>query len=810
MNSDKMPPAVRRGAAPPAGQTSGRDSLRLRVFGTVQGVGFRPYVYRLATELNLSGWVRNEGTCVSIFVSGDTRRVSAFCHRLQSEPPVAAVIDSIVYESVSCAEDPISRERLEAPSGDQAFQILSSSRGLSNRAVSIPPDLAICDDCLADMANPESRYYQYPFTSCTQCGPRYTLVRTLPFDRQTTSMEAFPLCPTCEQDYEAPESRRFHAQATACPTCGPTLRYFARSESAAGQDAILRARDALAAGLIVAVMGVGGLHLAARVDPDPLVRLRDRKRRPGKPFALMMNEGEVEKYCFVDDEEWRQLKSRERPIVLLRRRPDSVLPEEVAPGLARLGVFLPYTGVQVLLLQDPRLPYLVMTSANQSGDPLVYTVREAAFRLSGVADGFLVHNREILRPVDDSVIRVHGSEAILLRRARGYVPISFHVPRPCASVSALAVGSDLKNAFAILHGDHLWLGPHVGDLEEARTFELFKHEVEWYEELLEVSPDVVVHDKHPNYYSTRYAATRIGHRFAVQHHHAHMAACLLEYAVDQPALGVILDGLGYGDDGGLWGGEFLLGDAVTYQRVGHIQPVRWIGGDMAVKEPWRAVLNYLHEAGLSDATDWIALRLGIPRDKREMHERILQSTYPGLACTSTGRLFDVVGAMVCAMGTASYESELPMRLEASVNPQIKGAYPFPNETQDGRRVVSLHDALRSVVRDLFRGTTAPVIATQFHRGFASGLARLSLTLAAQFGVRTLALGGGVWQNEWLLRFYLEALAQEVHVRAPGDARDSSEGPLHDGELRVLFPTRFPVGDGGLAVGQLAVFLGSLR
>lgn len=780
-------------------------AVEVHVWGIVQGVGFRPFVARLAADCGVAGSVRNEGAYVRVQVVANSAAIDRFLLRLVTDNPPASQVQGGRVAAVQVLNAPVT----------SVFRILPSVQTGARAALSIPPDLAICDDCLEDLRNPNSRYYRYPFTSCTQCGPRYTMVRRLPFDRDATTMSQFPLCPECEKEYHSPLSRRYHAQATACEECGSQLLWVTSEEAVrratlgeaiengrsgdGAKYALQQARDVLAAGGIVAVMGIGGFHLAVNAeDAAAVAQLRARKRRPSKPLALMMNKSSVAAYCEVSQAEWRQLNSRERPIVLLHTRADAGLPDNVAPGMNRLGVFLPYTGIQVLLLDDDRYRCLVMTSGNVSGEPLAYTIADAFAKLSGIADGFLVHNREILRPVDDSVVRVDGSDLLLLRRSRGYVPGNLPLDREYAGASAnwadltaLAVGGDVKNAFAILKEGKLWLSPYIGDLDNPSAFALFDRQIAWHQELLQAQPEWVVRDLHPNYHSSVYAGSLPLKQLTVQHHHAHMAACMLEHGLSEPTIGVILDGIGFGDDGQIWGGELLYGTCADYERIGHLLPLRWIGGDVATKEPWRMVLNYLFEGGLvAQDLEWAAQRLAIDDAVLSRYVSVLRSSYPGLQCTSAGRLFDVASALIVRQGTSSFEGELPMRLEALVDASCAGDYPFSVVMSKGRWELDVRVALQALVNDLRRGVHPPEAATKFHRGFARGLAQMATEAASRYGVRHIVTGGGVWQNSWLLRWFTEQVAKRG--------------------LTTVTPRQFPVNDGGLAVGQLAVLCARQR
>ncbi len=754
-------------------------AFALQVTGTVQGVGFRPFVYRLATRRRLGGLVQNAGNCVRIEVQGPAREIAGFLQDLWREAPPAALIEDVLSE------------RLPA-TGRTSFAIVPSRMEGGRESMGIPADMAICPDCLRELKDPRSRYYRYPFTSCTQCGPRYTITRHLPFDRERTAMDRFPLCDGCAGEYGSAQSRRFHAQATACAACGPELFYSLRDGKAlaSGEDALSLAASLLRSGGILAVMGVGGFHLACDARSEAAVsRLRRQKRRPDKPLAVMMNEDELARCCVCSPEETVALRSPAHPIVLLERLPGANIAPSVAPGMARLGVMLPYTALHVLLLEAEEIASLVMTSGNHSGEPLSYRVDDALRELGDVADGFLCHTREILRPVDDSVVRLAGEGRILLRRARGFVPQSIAVPGCDQELQALAVGADVKNAFAVLRGGRIWLGPHVGDLEVPKTLALFRQEVSWYLKELAVTPQVVVHDLHPGYAGTSYARERPEPLLPVQHHHAHIAACLLEHGVDEPVLGLACDGVGYGDDGGLWGGEALLATRSGYRRVGHLRPLRLIGGDVVVREPWRLAVSYLEAIGrLGQDGDWALRRMATPEDSARRLMQVLASRYPGFVSTSLGRLLDAAGALVLGRGVASYEGELPMRLEALVRAEEEGAYPFTME--DGERVLlDWRPALAALADDLRDGVDPVRVSTRLHRGLAQGLAQMARLLTGRLGVSKVALGGGVWQNEWLLRWFLSEMAGTG--------------------LEVLVPNELPVGDGGLAAGQLAVLTARL-
>ncbi len=758
------------------------ERLILFVTGMVQGVGFRPFVHRLAASMGVVGRVRNEGARVRIDVEGEPEALAVFIERLYADRPAAANIEQIDVEPA-------------LPEGYRDFQIVGSALGSKSLSFGIPTDLAICPDCVRDMQTPGSRYYRYPFTSCTQCGPRYTVAKSLPFDRQTTAMESFPLCAECLQEYTDVQSRRFHAQATACAACGPELQWLAPDGRVVGrrEDALKRAQEALRAGRIVAVLGIGGFHLAVNAkDEGAVTLLRQRKRRPSKPLAVMMTEAALAEFCVIDEAERDWLTSKEHPILLVKKRANVSLASGVAPCMSRYGVFLPYTGVHVLLTEDEALSTLIMTSGNVSGEPLAYAVDDGLRRLGTIADGFLVHNRAIMRPVDDSILRIDGGAPHIIRRSRGFAPQGDSVAHIGKNLPPLlALGGDLKNAFAVSDQGKMWLGPYGGDLAEPLTFAVFQKQVAWYLSMLRVRPEFVVSDPHPGYVSQAYAKQCSEAKLWVQHHHAHMAATMLEHRLSSRALGIILDGTGYGDDGNMWGGEFLLGDLRRVERVGHLRSVRTISGDNAVREPWRLVLNYLYELGLwEEFGSFVAAVLELDEKQVTFTEKALCSRLPGYRSSSAGRLFDVAGVLVTGHKIATFEGELPLRLEAYVTPSVADGYEFPVVLEQGRWLVELQPGVRQLLEDLRRNASRPHMATKFHCGFCGALVEAAQRIAAENGIREVVLGGGVWQNPWLLRWFAQAAERAG--------------------LAVYHPLKWPANDGGLAAGQTAVAVARLQ
>ena len=774
--------AVTRGAAAPTRR------VRARVEGAVQGVGFRPYVYRLARSLGLAGFVLNDERGVLVELEGGPTEVQRFLDLLPAEAPPLAIVERVTSTEV----DPV---------GASGFTISRSEAGAGARTL-LAPDVATCDACLAELFDPGDRRWRYPFLNCTDCGPRFTIVRSLPYDRPATTMVGFTMCDACRSEYDDPADRRFHAQPNACPACGPRLALtdaLGRAVAFVDQDAVQAAARALASGAVVAVKGLGGYHLACRADDEAaLRRLREGKGRPDKPFAVMAGSLEgARRLALLSDAEAALLASRERPIVLATRRPGGPLTPSVAPGQRDVGLMLPYTPLHHLLLADAGEP-LVMTSGNLTGEPIAHRDDDALDRLSGVADLFLTHDRPIHSRADDSVERcVHlpqeggGSRPSVLtvRRSRGQVPLPLRLPVP-ARRPVLAVGGHLKNTFCVARGERAWMGPHVGDLSDWETLAAFREGVAHLASLFDVEPEVVAHDLHPDYLSTREAlATPAGVQVAVQHHHAHLAACLAEHGEEGPALGAIFDGTGYGPDGTVWGGELLLGDLSHARRVGHLRPVRLPGGEAAVKEPWRMACAWLVElagegevpplppslAGSVDPADWRAVA-GLART--------------GLASpvtTSMGRLFDAVAALCGLHPTSTFEGQAAMALEAAAA-EVDGLAPRPYVLDPvervGATVLDPLPLLRAVRGDVESGVGPPRIAAGFHEALADATARWCWAEAGRGGVDVVALSGGVWQNVRLL--------------------ERTAALLQGAGLRVLVPARIPPNDGGLAFGQAAV------
>ena len=776
---------------PAAGAGVARGARRIVVEGVVQGVGFRPFVWRLATELGLAGRVRNVAGRVEIEATGDSRSLAAFVRRLRSDAPPRARVDAVIATALPVGE-----------AGDQPlpFAIDESVSAAATERL-FPPDIATCDDCLGEVLDPTDRRYRYPFTNCTNCGPRATIIDELPYDRAQTTMRAFPLCPACAAEYADPANRRFHAEPVACPACGPRLAYRPTDAPAATarEDAALAAAAAdLAAGRIVAIKGLGGYHLGCDATDEAAVqRLRDRKRRWAKPFAIMVADlPAVERLARVGATERALLTSPERPIVLLvaRRRGAPRLAPSVAAGNHRLGIFLPYTPLHHLLMAAVGRP-IVLTSGNLSDEPLATDDADAADRLAGLADAFLVHDREIRARYDDSVSRVVGGRASIVRRARGYAPDALALP-VAADRPILAVGAELKHTFTLARGRRAHVAPHNGDLEDLPTHRAFTDGLEHLGRLLAIEPEVVAHDLHPEYLSTKYAVARFPaeRRIGVQHHHAHVASCAAEHGLTGPFIGVAYDGLGMGDDGTLWGGEILAADLVGYRRLARFGRAPLPGGALAGKRPWRMALGYILAAeGLpsDDAHDGaidpdlaapFVARLD-PREVAVLRTQVARRLNAPLA-SSAGRLFDAAAALLGLRDVAEYEAQAAIDLEIAAGERSASPLPARLARVDGLLVYDSRPTLRALLEGVAAGRAVGPLAAAFHETIVEVTREPVAAAAAKTGLRTVCLSGGVFQNRRLASTLLRRLG-----------RDGFD---------VFINRRVPVNDGGISYGQAAV------
>jgi hydrogenase maturation protein HypF len=741
------------------------------VRGIVQGVGFRPFVYHLARRLRLGGFVRNQSGSVFIEVEGEVPALERFLSDLADRPPPLAHIAQLSWER-------------RPPRGEGEFRIDSSEADAG--PVFISPDVATCPDCLAEVLDPHDRRHGYPFLNCTNCGPRLTVITGAPYDRARTTMAAFPLCAACRAEYDDPSDRRFHAQPTACAECGPRLQLLdAAGRPLSAPDPLAAFAAALATGQIGALKGLGGYHLACDARSAAAVaELRRRKHRDEKPFAIMVPDvAAAEALAEVGPAERALLLSPRCPIVLLRKRLPGAVADEVAPRNPYLGVMLPYTPLHHLLLRAASGAPLVMTSGNRSDEPIAYRDDEALEKLAGIADLFLVHNRPIHVRCDDSVTRVVDGTELPVRRSRGYAPRPIELPLDCPRPT-LAVGGQLKVTFALGCGRQAFVSHHMGDLDHYEAYRQLEKDVALYEQLFAVAPQIIVHDLHPDYATTRYAQKRAAgtQLLGVQHHHAHLASCMAEHGLSEPVLGVTFDGTGFGTDGAVWGGEFLIGDYHDFRRAAHLRYVGLPGGDRAVREPWRMAVAHLKDARV----DLGPLKARIHSVELRTVETMLERRFNTPPTSSAGRLFDAVAALAGVRDRVSYEGQAAIELEwlaSRVAPD--GAYPFDlTQPPEGPFVVDTRPLIRAVADEAARGVGAALIARRFHSALIELIAVVCDRLRQVTGIGAVVLSGGVFLNA--------LLTAEVSARLRGSS------------FRVYRHQLVPPNDGGLSLGQLAV------
>ncbi|HEV7374540.1 MAG TPA: carbamoyltransferase HypF [Pyrinomonadaceae bacterium] len=752
--------------------------VQILVRGIVQGVGFRPYVFSLARRRTLTGRVFNNTTGVLIDVEGDASTIEGFINELKLNPPPLSLIESI------------ERSPNLDPANYPDFLIVESEAS-GEKFMPISADISTCEDCLREMFDSQNRRYRYPFINCTACGPRFTIIEDIPYDREKTTMRDFEMCDACRAEYENPLDRRFHAEPTACAACGPSLTLFdadrrgALLDSTNEDEKVSRARLLLSSGNILAIKGIGGFHLACdALDTEAVERLRCRKYREDKPFALMANSVDViRNYCFVSEVEAALLASERRPIVLLKKRPGANIPEAVAPNVNTLGFMLPYTPLHYLLLENLDRP-LVMTSGNVSDEPISYDDVDARERLRGIADYFLLHDRRIHMRTDDSVARIHDGQEMILRRSRGYAPApvrtSFKFGR-----EILACGAELKNTFCLTRDHYAFVSHHIGDLENLETLTSYEQGIEHFKRLFHLQPDVVVHDLHPEYLSTKYALalddslTKVG----VQHHHAHVASCMADNLLEGEVIGVAMDGLGFGTDGRMWGGEFFVANFLEAERVAHLDYVPMPGGAKAIREPWRMAAVYLHRALGDDF-----LKLNIPfTEKMDARawttlRRMTMSGTNSPETSSMGRLFDALASLLDLKQVVNYEGQAAIELEAIADPHCTQGYEF-EVTLDGH-LVKAEAVIRRAVEDLLEGVSPRKVSAKFHLGVARLIAEIARRVRTEGSYNRVVLSGGVFQN----MLVLEATRRILK-------RDGFE---------VFTHKRVPPNDGGISLGQAAI------
>ncbi len=756
----------------------------ISVRGVVQGVGFRPFVYGLATKYNLKGCVYNTSGDVQIEVEGKTEAIKQFQLELKTKPPPLAHIENITTT-------------YHPPTGYKNFEIRRSITEEGKYQL-ISPDIATCQTCLNELLNPKNRRYRYPFTNCTNCGPRFTIIESMPYDRPKTTMRHFQMCPQCQTEYNNPLDRRFHAQPNACPKCGPQVKLVgAQGKEVTAEkikqphsDTIALASQLLKEGKIIAIKGLGGFLLACDASNEAAVKtLRQRKRRSYKPFAIMVsNMDEVKRHCYVSLEEEKLLTSPQSPIVLMKWRSDSSVSREVAPYLQYLGVMLPYTPLHHVLLRDTQLP-LVMTSGNLSEEPIAKDNDEALRRLSGIADYFLIHNRDIYSRYDDSVAIVENGRQQLVRRARSYAP--YPITLPFKTKQVLGCGAEMKNTFCLTKDSYAFLSQHIGDLENWETMEHFVSTISLYKKLFYIKPEIIACDFHPDYLSTKYAQelseSGVG-LIPVQHHHAHIASCMADNGIKKPVIGITFDGTGLGSDGHIWGGEFLVADYQGFNRMGHLEYLPLPGGDAAVKRPYRTAISYILSLLGESALNRLAFKGRINDVEVDIIKRQIEARLNSPLNSSMGRLFDAVSALIGTRNKIDYEGQAAVELEMAAYSENcadnKESYPYCIIEDKGVRVVKLAALLSAVIGDLSQGTSQGRISIRFHNTIAQLTNEMCQVIANQTGIKQVALSGGVFQNRLLLRKIISL--------------------LENNGFQVFTHKQAPCNDGGISLGQAVI------
>jgi hydrogenase maturation protein HypF len=759
------------------------ELAHISVHGIVQGVGFRPFVYRLATDLNLKGWVCNTSEDVRIEIEGEREAIEQFCLELRMKaPPLASIQDiAITYHH------PVSYKDFE----------IRGSLATKGKYQLVSPDIATCQACLSELLDPNDRRYRYPFINCTNCGPRFTIIDDMPYDRPKTTMRYFQMCPQCQAEYDNPLDRRFHAQPNACPECGPRVELIDNQGNALPcPDAVASAGQLLRAGKIIAIKGLGGFLLACDASNGTAVKtLRQRKRRSSKPFAIMVtNIDEAKKQCYISQEEEKLLTSPQSPIVLMKWKESSSVSREVAPNLQYLGAMLPYTPLHHILLRDTQLP-LVMTSGNLSEEPIAKDNDEALSRLSGIADSYLVHNRNIYSRYDDSVAIVEKGTSQLIRRARSYAPYPIHLQFRAKQV--LGCGAEVKNTFCLTRDNYAFLSQHIGDMENMETLEHFADTISLYKRLFHIEPVIIAHDLHPDYLATKYAQELGNHGIKlipVQHHHAHIVSCMADNGVQSSVIGVVFDGTGLGSDGRIWGGEFLVADYRNFQRVGHLEYLPLPGGDAATRKPYRIAIAYilslLGEGALSQG---LPAMEDIGRGEIEIIRRQIERGLNSPLTSSMGRLFDAISALIGVRGEIDYEGQAAVELEMTAykagpepnkGTNYEEGYPYHIVQSEGIRIVKLGDLLSAVVEELHQDVSKARISVNFHNTIAQMTNQMCQLINSETGINEVALSGGVFQNRLLLNKTVSLLEK-------------------DG-FQVFTHKQVPCNDGGISLGQAVI------
>lgn len=741
-----------------------KKHISIRINGIVQGVGMRPFIYKIAKSSGLCGYVKNEGSSVLVFVSGSAVNIDKFLHSIKQSPPPSSAINSL-----SVSEQPY-REYDD-------FLILQSSAEATHYGM-IPPDIALCGKCEKEIHDIGDRRSKYEFTNCTNCGPRYSIINDMPYDRETTSMSGFHMCEKCASEFFTPDHRRFNAQTNCCPDCGPLYSLTDNAGIAVKcSSPVEKARELLHKGHIIAIKGIGGYHLVCNAkDESAVMKLRERKRRPDRPLAVMCADiASVKEICLLNETEEKTITNNRRPIVLLTKSTGSVLPDTIAPGLNRYGVMLPYSPLHHFLF-DNSLKYLVMTSGNISTMPICYKDSDALQRLSGTADFFLLHNREIATPVDDSVVRVVDNEVIISRIGRGYAPTAL----PLLSQSdILALGGQQKASVCVLHEGYAHISQYLGGLDTLESCGEYKQTQKRLARLLRSTPAYIAHDTHPGYFTSGYTQEFDLPKIAVQHHHAHMAACMAEHGIDMPCIGVIYDGTGYGTDGAVWGGEFFVGTAAYFRRAAHLEYVTIQGGDSAAAEPWRCAVSYLHALG----ADCAQILRDVGEAKINAVSAALENNINCYTSSSMGRLFDCISALVLRRMYATYDAQAAIELEAAIDNSISDSYPYSLTHDKGMLSIGYKYIIQGVLSDITSGKAAPYISAKFHNTICAATVECVCKINNLNGLYNVVLGGGVFENTYLLTNVTQGLKKQG--------------------FKVYYNKRVPMNDGGLSLGQAA-------
>ena len=749
----------------------------IHINGIVQGVGFRPFVWQLARHHGICGTVANTSSGVQIHAEGSPENMENFCRDIrEKKPPLSHITEINIFP--------------ESPNDFREFSIVQSS-GEKQVSTLISPDMAVCADCVREMRNPQDRRYRYPFINCTNCGPRYTIIDNIPYDRVHTSMKVFPMCPQCQAEYDNPADRRFHAQPNACPVCGPHVSLLDRQRNQiVCDDPIRKTAQLLKAGHILAIKGLGGFHLAADAEnPDAVQSLRARKGREEKPFALMsLDLAHILRYAFVEAEEESLLISPQRPIVLLRKKRPNFLADAVAPGNRNFGVMLPYTPLHYLLFDEGDFTALVMTSANRSEEPIVIANDEAIERLAEIADFFLVHNRDIYLRSDDSIVRHVSGSARFIRRSRGYAPMPVFLKKEIVPV--LGCGAELKNTICLSKGKNAFISQHIGDMENLQTLDFFQLTVRHLKQILDIEPEIIAHDLHPDYMSTRFTLEQKSIKsIGVQHHHAHIVSCMAENQIDGPVIGLAFDGTGYGTDGTVWGGEVLLSDLQEFKRIAHLSPVPMPGSAAAIWEPWRMAVAYLSDAF---GEDFLNLDLPVLKDAGEMKVQLMQNMIrKGINApltSSMGRFFDGIAALLGIRSRVSFEGQAAMELERMAAEEVDGIYPCEWEKGETLSILTA-PIVRGIVQNMQAGHSVSLISRRFHNTLICLFSQLCEEIRKDTDLDRVVLSGGVFQNALLLQGLIRSLEKK--------------------HFQVFTHRLVPCNDGGISLGQVIIG-GNLR